>query len=261
MVKQTSGKGGKGAGKKAATKPAAKPATKTPAASGAKPSKQYALGAQGDGSVVLRVGTDFDLMVLRKAVEKQQKNAGAAVGTVSALADGEDPFIDAVQRSCERLLKTINASRSPANQIKGTPIGDEIAAAESEGASTDADTHSGGARKWAPAIPAPRPIAGDVVQHPDGKVSTIVDALGFRGDGLRGDEDEAELQKLADDGKLTGAFMIVPADGPNVLVKHHDKNVWRTAEGDYSSTPAANNIASTVANVADKATGKDAKKK
>lgn len=254
----------------------------------------YPLGPQSDGSIVLRVASDFDLMVLRKACEKQKKNATAATGTVSALADGEDPFIDAVERCLDRLLNAINRARAPENQIKGTPIGDAINEAGSESSddgrdgrtdggvesSNDIETHHGGTRRWAEAIPRPRPKAGDVVQFPDDTVATIVDALGFKGDNLTGSESSDELQKLADEGKLTGAFELIVADrDTNVFVRqqplHHDSSVtyetWRLVGHDEkyaeidarevgtsspSSTGDANNIATSVTDVVESAKGK-----
>lgn len=192
--------------KKAKSKKAAAAATKTKSTAG--------LGAQPDGSVVIRIGSDFDLMVARRAIEKQIKNAGAAVGTVSALADGEDEFIDAVQRSLERTLKEINARRSPANQIKGTPIGDEIAAADEKGKTHDDET------SWADAIPRPRPAIGDTVELADGK-RKITGVLAFVGDGLKGDEDSDELERLrqaTDDKILKGAFKVATAESKTFVL-------------------------------------------
>lgn len=263
MAKQSGGKGGKKTGTKATSSTSTKPAATS--------AKTYPLGPQRDGSVVLRVESDFDLMVLRKAVEKQQKNAGAAVGTVSALADGEDPFIDAVQRSCERLLKRINTARAPENQIKDTPLGREMDRNRAE-TSGDRPVPQSDASDitWSKAVPEPRPTSADVVEFPGGGRAKITAVLGFVADGLSGDESDAELQKLADDGKLKdGAFqVIVEGRDENQTVRFHDTTtdkdeilrVWRVAGVDY------NVAAEPQGNVGDAATSivndaKDPKKK
>lgn len=233
--------------------------------------EQYQLGPQEDGAIVIRIEHDFDLMIVRKALERQIKNAGAAVGTVSALADGEDPFIDAVQRSVERTLKIVNKSRAPANQLKDTPIGRAIAEGESrvKGApAADAGTHHGGTRAWAAAIPMPRPSSSDIVEFPDKTIADIVDAIGFKGDGLTGSESDVELQALADEGKLAGAFeVVVQGRDTNVLVVFHDEangktRIWRVQGGEYAA-PAAEapaegkgNLAPAVAASVAKATGR-----
>lgn len=284
MAKKTGGKGTK------TTRTRARASSSASTASG--DATSYTLGPQDDGSIVVRIENDFDLMVLRKACEKQKKNATAATGTVSALADGEDPFIDAVERSLDRLISAIARARAPENQIKGTPIGDAINEAgagdvagdgrtdgDVENASDAADenaTHHSGTRRWSNAIPRPRPKAGDRVQLPDGTQHEVVDALGFKGDGLTGSESSDELQKLADDGKLTGVFELIVKDrSENVFVRqqplHHDSSVsfetWRVvgrddeyAVLDASEVPgtsgeSSGNIATSVSDIVQQSSG------
>lgn len=132
--------------------------------------RTYVLGPQADGSIVLRVGDDFDLMVLRKAVEKQEKNSQAATGTIGALAEGEDPFLDRVQRSLVRLKGVIARSRAPENQIADTPIGKELAAATKAALDGTKGEQIDGKPEgtwWAPHVPTPRPKLGDKVVWPN----------------------------------------------------------------------------------------------
>lgn len=236
--------------------------------------KAYPLGPQRDGSIVLRVGSDFDLMILRKAVERHGKNAGAAVGTVSALADGEDEFIDAVQRSVERLAKVINSARAPESQISDTPIGKEMKRASAEAGSSPAKKTD--EPQWAEAVPVPRPKNGDVVELPDGKLHDVTLAIGFKGEGLTGAETPAELKKIADEGKLSGVFVVSAQNlegstllrqAPHVRKPDDATNVWRVPgfDEDYaeldarrarvSESPSSGNVGEAASAAVEKAKG------
>lgn len=156
--------------------------------------KSYALGPQPDGSIILRIPSDFDLMVLRKAVEKQEKNSQAAGGTMSALAEGEDPFLDSVQRSLTKLKSTIAAARAPENQVADTPIGKEIARNKAE-ASEQGEQIEGQPDGvcWAPHVPKPRPRLGNLIRYPGGESVSVAQAIGFD------DKPQAFVVKGADD--------------------------------------------------------------
>lgn len=90
--------------------------------------EMYRLGPQPDGAIVIRIRDDYDLVILRLACVKQEKNAVAAQGTVGVIADGEDSFLASAHRALTRLIKQLAAARAPANQIADTPIGKAIAA-------------------------------------------------------------------------------------------------------------------------------------
>lgn len=136
----------------------------------------YSLGPQDDGSIVLRIPDDYHLMALRKAIEKQEKNAGAADGTLSALAEGEDPWLEKLKRALTRLRKVISTARAPENQIADTPLGKEMKrAAASNAPSGEAD----GSSAWAAWVPKPRPKTDEPVVFADGTRATIFRALGF----------------------------------------------------------------------------------
>lgn len=149
-----------------------------------KAAKLYGLGPQPDGAIVVRIPTDFDLMVLRKAVEKQEKNAGAAGGTLSALADGDDPFLDKVQSTLGMLKNLIARARAPENQIADTPIGKAMAANAAEPSDDKADEaepidgHPAGA-VWSSSVPRPRPKLGGNIVHPKGPAIGITEILGW----------------------------------------------------------------------------------
>lgn len=154
--------------------------------------RTYALGPQPNGSIVLKIDSDFELMILRKAVEKQEKNSVAAGGTLSALAEGEDPFLDSVQRTLAKLKNTIARARAPENQIADTPIGRAIADNATAGevaANVDAaargekpeaiDGHPDGA-VWSAHVPAPRPKLSQPIVHPGaGTPIGITEILGW----------------------------------------------------------------------------------
>jgi hypothetical protein len=121
------------------------------------PAELYALGPQPDGGIIIRIRDDFDLMILRKSVEKQAKNAEAAPNTVGAIVDGEDPLLAMANAALSRLKHTIYTARHPQRQLDGTPIGEAIA---SNGGVVDV-AHE--VIEWADEVPRPRPRIGDTV--------------------------------------------------------------------------------------------------
>jgi hypothetical protein len=195
--------------------------TSTPQdSSGAADVPRYTLGPQPDDSIVLRIQNDFDLMVLRKAVEKQQKNAGAATGTVSALADGDDPFVDAVQRALDRLHKSIITSRAPDDQIADTPIGQAIRAAADE-PREQIDGQPEGVT-WAPDVPRPRPALGQMIEWPSGETFPIREVCGFD--------------------PVAGMFQVADGNAMRLAVVGHQPSAdhavtWRVATSDNYPTP------------------------
>jgi hypothetical protein len=198
-------------------------------AAAAPDAKLYALGPQSDGSIVVRVPDDFALMCLRKAVEKQEKNATAADGTISALAEGDDPFLDRVQRTLGKLKALIAGARAPENQIADTPIGKALAEATraatagEQPEAIDGDTEG---NVWAPHVPRPRPKVGQLVKYPTGQGVSIVLPTAYN--------DNAENGPIGFSAKTTDDMIVTG------LVAHQDGEdvVWRlSADASKYETP------------------------
>lgn len=188
----------------------------------------YALGPQPDGAVIVKIPDDFHLMVLRKAVEKQEKNSTAAGGTLSALADGDDPWLGQVQRALVKLGKLINAARSPANQIADTPIGKEIAeAAKAALAGEEPEPIDGRPGDvWAPTVPTPRPKINDLIVWPDSATDHIVAIEGYAPD--------------------SEAFAVVKGNGTALVVAHEPEPgslVWRVRGALYQDATIPPSVA------------------
>jgi hypothetical protein len=147
--------------------------------------KTYALGPQTDGSVVLQIRDDFDLMILRKAIEKQEKNTTAALGTVGAIAEGDDPLLGRCLGALSRLKSVVARARAPENQIADTPIGKALAQAQQEAAKPaaerDAEQVDGeeDGIVWSAHVPKPRPRIGQLIRHPSGAGTSIIAAIGY----------------------------------------------------------------------------------
>lgn len=150
-----------------------------------KEAKLYTLGPQPDKAVIIRIPDDFHLMVLRKAVEKQEKNAQAATGTISALAEGDDELLDSTQRALSKLKNIIAGSRAPENQIADTPIGKELEMATKAALAGEPQEPIDGrpGEVWAPHVPKPRPKLGDVVVFADHSKAKIIEAVSWEADG------------------------------------------------------------------------------
>jgi hypothetical protein len=133
---------------------------------------QFALGQQDDGSIIVRLPDEFHRVILQKAIEKQHKNAGAAEGTIGALADGADPFLSRIKAALDALVQLIIGARPPGAQLDGTPIGAALANATLR---SDPIT-------WAPHVPEPRPKVGDLVRWPTGQTESLIGVAGYDAD-------------------------------------------------------------------------------
>lgn len=163
----------------------------------------FDLGPQDDGAIVVRIPSDWHLMLTRKALEKQVKNSGAAEGTISALADGDDPFLDNVQRGLQDLVKLIAGARAPDKQLSGTPIGEALKAAVTQDPATSEQVSGmdDGVR-WLDSVPTPRPQIGQMLRWPGGHVTSV--------GGVKGYDDER------------GAFVVDDVEGGEAMVLAHN---------------------------------------
>lgn len=190
------------------------------------PDAMYKLGPQDDGSIVIKVPDDFSLMVLRKAVEKQEKNATAADGTISALAEGDDPFLDRVQRTLLKLKGLIAGARAPENQIADTPIGKALAEATRSAVAGEKPEPVDGSTDgsvWAPSVPRPRPKVGQLVRYPTGQGVSIVSIEGH-------DESAPAGFKVKTTDDMIVAGLVAHQEGEDI--------VWRmSADADKYPTP------------------------
>lgn len=153
----------------------------------------YALGPQQDGSYVIRFPDDFSLMILRKAIERHEKNVNAAGGTLSPLFDGPDVALQKAQQATAIVKNLIVMARSPEDQVSDTPIGDAIAEANARAGATSRGKTSSAASSaprepvdgredgtaWAAHVPHPRPKIGQYVRHPGGEASSVESIGGY----------------------------------------------------------------------------------
>jgi hypothetical protein len=145
--------------------------------------RTYLLGPQEDGSYVLRIPDDYHLMILRKSLEKHDKNATAASGTLSPLFDGADPALEKAQRATEKMLKLVVQARAPENQVADTPVGKAIRGEVSDGEQPPPEPElvdGGNGETWHPDVPQPRPRLDQLVRHPSLATARIIKIHGHK---------------------------------------------------------------------------------
>lgn len=157
-------------------------------------------------AIILVIPDEEHRELLQAAIEKQNKNATAAKGTISALTKRDDPLLSRIIEGLTSLAQLVINVRPPSAQLDGTPMGEALRGIKDTGngtrggepetvgqvaARTVANADASASRRgrgrgkqaeeitWSDEVPLPRPRAGDKSVTPSGVETAIKSAISY----------------------------------------------------------------------------------